>query len=159
MNDIAKTALKLITCILIVSNTAHAQISLKRHIYIQTKQPPIKLTVEIAQTPAQRAKGLMFRENLPANQGMLFIYPKPSIQSMWMKHCKIPLTVAFIDCNQKIINIEPMKVESDALPDFLRKQYSAKRPACFALEANTQWFIHHNIKANQQVLNLPDILR
>src|SRR5258706_3383978 len=67
------------------------------------------LRVEIVETPEQMAKGLMFREKLGRNDGMLFIYDEPGYHSMWMKNTLIALSVAFIDRNGAILNIEDME--------------------------------------------------
>src|SRR6185369_4095951 len=66
------------------------------------------MKVEIVETDAQRAKGLMFREKLGRDEGMLFIYDEHAYQAMWMKNTLIPLSVAFLDRNGVILNIEEM---------------------------------------------------
>ena len=66
------------------------------------------LTVEVAHTEAARSQGLMFRESIGVNDGMLFIFPQPGNFSMWMMNTDIPLSVAFLDEKGAILNIENM---------------------------------------------------
>ncbi len=92
-----------------------------------------KVVAEVASIPSDRAQGLMFRKKMPDGEGMLFVYPQPHITGMWMKNTLIPLSVAFIDNQGVIINIEEMKPETlDA--------HMAKAPAKYSLEMNTGWF-------------------
>jgi uncharacterized membrane protein (UPF0127 family) len=65
--------------------------------------------VEIAQTEAQRAEGLMNRESLADDAGMMFIYFEPTQSGFWMKNTLIPLSIAFIDDEQRIIQIMDME--------------------------------------------------
>ena len=61
--------------------------------------------VELAQTPRQQEVGLMFRTSIPANSGMLFVWPEPQQSSMWMKHCPVPEDMVFIDTGNRIMHI------------------------------------------------------
>ena len=66
--------------------------------------------VEIAQTPEERAKGLMNRDSLPDDAGMMFMFFEPTMSGFWMKDTTIPLSIAFIGEDQtvlEIINMEP----------------------------------------------------
>src|SRR6186997_3434258 len=74
----------------------------------QVRIGPHPMKVEIVETDPQRAKGLMFREKLGRDEGMLFIYDEVAYQAMWMKNTLIPLSVAFIDRDGVILNIEDM---------------------------------------------------
>ena len=69
----------------------------------------ITVPVEVAADNANREKGLMFRKHLPENSGMLFVMDRSDAVCMWMKNTLIPLSVAFIDKDGFIINIEVMK--------------------------------------------------
>jgi len=72
--------------------------------------------VEAADTPAKRAEGLMFRENLPENSGMLFVFENEGIYPFWMKNTLIYLDIIWIDKNGKIVfikeNAQPCKSEN-----------------------------------------------
>lgn len=61
--------------------------------------------VEVADDPAERAKGLMFREQLDENVGMLFVFPREDNHSFWMKKTYVPLDIIFADQNKKIVGI------------------------------------------------------
>lgn len=64
---------------------------------IQTSQGDVNFQVEVAKSPAQLRRGLMFRESLPANQGMIFLHTQPKVIRMWMKNTPIALDMLFID--------------------------------------------------------------
>ena len=106
------------------------------------------MKVEIVDTDPQRYKGLMFREKLGRDEGMLFIYDEPAYQSMWMKNTLIPLSVAFVDDNGVILNIEEMQ------PQTLDSHMSAG-PATYSIEANKGWFAQKGVKPGDKVTGLP----
>ena len=105
------------------------------------------IEVEVAATQAERALGLMNRKAMPESRGMLFVYPAPAYFCMWMKNTRIPLSVAFIDAQGKVINIEDMAPHTET-------NHCAARNAMFALEANQGWFAQHGVSAGTQVLGL-----
>ena len=106
------------------------------------------LKVEVAASDPQRAQGLMHREKLGENDGMLFIFDEPGYHSMWMKNTLIPLSVAFVDGEGRILNIldmEPQTLDS----------HMAAGPARYAIETNKGWFAKKKIKAGDKVTGLP----
>jgi uncharacterized protein len=90
------------------------------------------IRAEVAATDANRQQGLMFREKLEPNEGMVFVFEEPVRTCMWMKNTLIPLSVAFIDQNGKIVNIEEMKAQS-------LESHCAAKPVVYALEMNRGW--------------------
>ena len=121
----------------------------------QQKFPVIALTAgmyviqaEVATTEAQREQGLMFREKLGPNQGMAFLFDAPAGVCMWMKNTLLPLSVAFLDANRKIINIEDMKAQTT-------DSHCAQAPATYALEMNLGWFKQKNIKPGMTIEGFP----
>ena len=94
----------------------------------------VTLHVEVASTHEKRLLGLMHRKKLPKNKGMLFIYPSERIIKLWMKNTSIPLSVAFLNKNKKIINIEKME------PNQTKIIYVSKDLALYAVEVNQGWF-------------------
>ena len=94
----------------------------------------VTLHVEVASTHEKRLLGLMHRKKLPKNKGMLFIYPSERIIKLWMKNTQIPLSVAFLNKNKKIINIEKME------PNQTKVIYKSKDLALYAVEVNQGWF-------------------
>lgn len=62
---------------------------------------------EVAKTKAQRTKGLMFRENLAQDRAMLFVFENTGVHNFWMKNCKIPLDIVWLDENYRVVAISP----------------------------------------------------
>lgn len=114
----------------------------------QVKVAGHALRVEVAATIEQRMKGLMFREKLGANDGMLFVFDEPGYHAMWMKNTPLPLSVAFVDGAGAILNILDME------PHTL-DQHAAAGPAVYAIETNKGWFAKRRIKAGDKVAGLP----
>ncbi|MFN4191785.1 MAG: DUF192 domain-containing protein [Tabrizicola sp.] len=72
--------------------------------------------VELADDPAERAQGLMFRESLPPSQGMLFVYATPGRPSFWMKNTLIPLDMIFADATGTVTRVHDNAVPGDLTP-------------------------------------------
>ena len=106
------------------------------------------LTVEVAASEPQRMQGLMFRKKLGRDDGMLFIFEEPAYHSMWMKNTLIPLSVAFLDADGRILNILDMEPET-------LDTHTAAGPAIYAIETNKGWFAGHGVKAGDKVSGLP----
>ena len=102
---------------------------------------------EVASTPAEREQGLMFRKQLGQNEGMVFIFDSPATVCMWMKNTLIPLSVAFIDNDGKIINIEEMQAQTT-------NNHCGKKLVRYALEMNQGWFKHKNIQPGSSIEGL-----
>ena len=97
------------------------------------------IRAELADTFATRVQGLMHREKLGQNAGMLFVFEEAGIQCMWMKNTLIPLSVAFLDDSGAIINVADMQPRTEAT-------HCAARPARYALEMARGWFAERGIK-------------
>lgn len=117
----------------------------------QTNLPRIKLQAgmfqidtQVAQTPEQRSIGLMFRTDMPAHEGMLFVFEQPATQCFWMKNTLIPLTAAFVADDGTIVNLADMK------PQTTDSHCSAK-PVRFVLEMNQGWFAKRGLKAGSKL--------
>ncbi len=102
------------------------------------------LSVEISDTQEKRKIGLMFRDKLEWNKGMLFIFDEETSLEFWMKNTRIPLSIAFINSKYVIVDIQQMK-------PFSKDTYLSKFPALYALEVNKGWFKQHNIKAGEML--------
>lgn len=94
-----------------------------------------RFEVEIADTSEERARGLMFREELGEDQGMLFVYEEENDRSFWMKNTLIPLDIIFLDSDFEVINIERADPEPNTSDDNLQR-YRSDRPAQYVLEIN-----------------------
>jgi uncharacterized membrane protein (UPF0127 family) len=106
-----------------------------------------KITAEVASTDAERSKGLMHRRMLPENRGMLFVFPETALHAMWMVNTYVPLSVAFLDAEGSIINIEDMTPHTQT-------PHGATRPAKYALEMNRGWFRNRSIAPGARVEGL-----
>lgn len=104
-----------------------------------------ELKIEIAETPSQHAYGLMNRSSLPENHGMLFVFEEEDFRSFWMKNTFVDLSIAYIDKNRKIIEIQDMKAVSSSL-DANLPTYPSSGKAMYALEVSQGWFKKNNIK-------------
>ena len=93
---------------------------------------------EVADNDSARMRGLMFRQGLAPNHGMLFVFDRPEMQCMWMRNTLIALSVAFLDDDGTVVNIEEMKPQTD-------ESHCARRPVRYALEMSAQWFSRHGI--------------
>lgn len=98
-----------------------------------------KIRAEVVRTEGEKARGLMFRDKLAADEGMLFVYEREEFLTFWMKNTPLPLSIAFIDQKGRIVDIQDME------PFSLRTHTSA-RPARYALEMNRNWFQKNGIK-------------
>jgi uncharacterized membrane protein (UPF0127 family) len=106
------------------------------------------LNVEVVATQAAMAKGLMYRDSLPADQGMLFIEPVARRLSFWMKNTKIPLDIAFLTDDGLILQIEPM-TPLDETP--ILAHYAVR----LAIETNHGWWAKNGVKVGDRVSGLP----
>ncbi len=75
-----------------------------------------RFTVELADSEAERNKGLMFRETMPRSAGMLFVYPEPDIVGFWMKNTLIPLDMIFLDETGTVQRIHANAIPHDETP-------------------------------------------
>lgn len=105
------------------------------------------IQAEVASTDQTRAVGLMFRKSMEANRGMLFIFEMRSRHCMWMKNTLIPLSVAFMDDDGRILNIADMTPHDET-------SHCAVGPARYALEMNRGWFAGKGIKPGAKVSGL-----
>ncbi len=92
-----------------------------------------RIEAEVAASQENRMLGLMQRKRMPPNHGMLFVFTEPQRHCMWMKNTLLPLSVAFLDDEGRILNVEDMQPQTE-------DNHCAARPARFALEMNLGWF-------------------
>ena len=136
-------AFRLILGLLVVFTT----FSCSKSGILQTQEIKInqwKLTVEIADTPETQEKGLMGRESMAEDQGMLFVYDRDSRKSFWMKNTLIPLSIAYIAADGTIREIYDMEPLSTRIVD-------SRHSVRYALEVNQGAFQRHGIKEGDKV--------
>jgi uncharacterized membrane protein (UPF0127 family) len=98
-----------------------------------------RIEAEVAASDQNRQIGLMNRAAMAPQRGMLFVFPQENTHCMWMRNTLIPLSVAFLDAEGTIINIENMQPQTE-------NNHCAKVPARYALEMNLGWFAQRGIK-------------
>jgi uncharacterized membrane protein (UPF0127 family) len=104
------------------------------------------LAVDLADDPQERREGLMGIEELPADQGMAFVWPEPVDTTFWMKETLVPLSVAFVDESGHVIEVLDMQpCETEPCPS-----YGIDEPFVLAVEANLGWFDDHGVGAGDR---------
>ncbi len=107
-----------------------------------------KLVAEVAATAEQRTTGLMHRFSLQPDHGMLFVFERAEPQGFWMRNTFIPLSIAFIASDGRIVNIEDMTPQTETT-------HWSRGPVLYALEMRQGWFAKRGIKAGDRVEGLP----
>ena len=105
----------------------------------------LPLRIEIPQTPGEFKTGLMFRESLDTDSGMLFVFDRVAQQSFHMSHTTIPLDIAFIDeegCIESIKELVPLR----------REPVYSNAQVLYALEVNRGWFAENKVKVGDQII-------
>lgn len=141
MTYVIKSAISWLTTgfVLLLSSVAVAQQAMP---VIELSAGFHRIEAEVAATDRHRQVGLMHRQSMPPQRGMLFVFTQDNTHCMWMRNTLIPLSVAFMDEAGRIINIEDMTPHSE-------DNHCAKRPARYALEMNRGWFAQRGIAPGQ----------
>jgi len=103
-----------------------------------------RLNLEIARTPDEHQVGLMYRKTLDPDSGMLFVYDHPATEGYWMHNTYVPLSIAWIDQNGTIVDIQDMQALTD-------DAHFPVAPYWYALEANMGWYVDHGVGVGQQI--------
>ena len=106
------------------------------------------IRAELAITPEQRQKGLMYRRDLATHEGMLFVFDDAMPQCFWMRNTPTPLSIAFVADDGKIVNIDDMK-------PFDESSHCSAAPVRFVLEMNQGWFDKRGIKPGFKLMGTP----
>lgn len=121
----------------------------------QTKLERVALTAgihridaQIAATPQQREIGLMFRKDMPQQEGMIFVFDQPNQQCFWMKNTVLPLSAAFVADDGTIVNVVDMKPQT-------LDSHCSEKPVRYVLEMNLGWFAKKGIKAGTKLQGPP----
>lgn len=106
------------------------------------------ITAEAATTPQTRTVGLMYRERLAPNHGMLFVFEDKSQQCFWMRNTPVPLTIAFIEDDGTIAQLADMAPKTEV-------SHCSQKPVRYALEMEQGWFAKRGIAAGAKIGGLP----
>lgn len=106
-----------------------------------------RLVAEVAATEAARTTGLMNRFSLQPDHGMLFVFHEPQPLAFWMKNTYVPLSIAFIGPDGRILNIDDMAPQTE-------NTHLSRGRALYALEMKKGWFQQHAIEAGEFVTGL-----
>jgi uncharacterized protein len=105
----------------------------------------VSITIEIADTPEARIKGLMERWSLPELHGMLFIFDYPDMQRFWMHNTPLSLDMIFVDENRRILNI------AESTTPMSRQTYSSRGPAKYVVEVRAGFSKRHGIEEGMSI--------
>ncbi|MBT8545907.1 DUF192 domain-containing protein [Polynucleobacter paneuropaeus] len=130
-----------------IASSANAQLNIGLRT-IQMKVGIYSIQAEVADSPDLREVGLMNRTSLLTNSGMLFIFEQKAGNCFWMKNTKLPLSIAFIADDGKIVNIEEMQADTT-------NNHCPKAPIRYALEMNKGWFSERVIVPGNTIQGLP----
>ncbi len=103
-----------------------------------------RIEAELAHTDQARQTGLMNRRSMPAQHGMIFVFTQDARHCMWMKNTLIPLSVAFLDGEGRILNIADMQPQT-------LDSHCAAGPARYALEMNLGWFAERGLTPGAKI--------
>jgi uncharacterized membrane protein (UPF0127 family) len=106
------------------------------------------IRAEVAVTAAQRQQGLMYRRDLGAHEGMLFVFPQAGTQCFWMRNTPTPLSIAFLRDDGSVVNILDMAPHSEA-------NHCSTEPVRYALEMNQGWFAKRGVKPGFKLKGAP----
>ena len=112
-----------------------------------------RIDLEVARTAQEHEVGLMYRESLPPNGGMLFVYQAEAREGYWMYHTLIPLSIAWIARDGTIVDIQDMPRLNDPndVSEASQKVYYPAGPYWYALEVNSGWFLEYGVGVGQQI--------
>lgn len=106
-----------------------------------------RVVAEVAATEPTRTTGLMNRFSLQPDHGMLFVFREPQLLAFWMKNTYVPLSIAFIGADGRILNLADMAPQTEST-------HPSRGLALYALEMKKGWFAQHGIDAGESVAGL-----
>ncbi len=117
----------------------------------------VEVEVEIADDIFEVTRGLMYRTELAEDQGMLFVFSDEQQRSFWMKNTFIPLSIAYIDSEGRIVDIQKMEPVNNGqnVPDAELPRYVSAEPAMYALEVNQGFYEERGIEVGDTA-EIPD---
>ncbi|WP_091569522.1 DUF192 domain-containing protein [Oryzisolibacter propanilivorax] len=107
-----------------------------------------RIEAQVARSPSERQVGLMLRRDMPAHEGMLFVFEQPGVQCFWMKNTLLPLTAAFVADDGTIVNLADMQPQTE-------DSHCSAKPVRYVLEMNRGWFQQRGLKAGARLAGVP----
>jgi uncharacterized membrane protein (UPF0127 family) len=107
-----------------------------------------KIVAEVARTPQQQQVGMMMRTQMAQHEGMLFVFDDVSPRCFWMKNTLLPLSIAFVADDGRIVNLADMQPRSEA-------SHCSSEPVRYALEMNQGWFAKRGIQPGYRLKGSP----
>lgn len=138
----------MLTAACLTSDAAWAQDGPQKLRTIQLRAGMQNITAEVAMSDRERNIGLMHRTQMGTHEGMLFVFERPGIQCFWMKNTLIPLSVAFVDDDGTIVNVDEMKPQT-------LDSHCSDRPVRYVLEMNTGWFKKRALTTGSKLTGQP----
>lgn len=123
----------------------------KIELRLQTPAGETIVHAEVADEPSELQEGLMFREVLEENEGMLFVFKEEARHRFWMKNTLIPLDMVFIAANGTIVDI----LQADPCPQEPCETYGPKEEARYVLEVNQGFSEEHRVGEGDSVSGMP----
>jgi uncharacterized protein len=147
--------LSMALCLLMLAGTQKASAQDAQEAQQPQQLPSITLQAgmylikaEVAQRQREHAIGLMWRKSMGINDGMLFIFPQATKQCFWMKNTLIPLSIAFIADDGRVVNVDEMQPQTE-------KSHCSIQPVRYVLEMNKGWFSKRGIHPGFQLTGAP----
>jgi len=138
----------IIAAVAVIFVLATSNMPAQKSVSVEFPNSGVSLNVEVADTPYMLGRGLMFRQKMFIDSGMLFVFPQPQELKFWMKNTLMPLDMIFISENFTIVNIaenaQPCVSESC-------KIYSSIAPAKYTIETNAGFVRTNGIKVGDSV--------
>lgn len=123
---------------------AAASCEARPQVILHTRGGAVRVQVELADTPETRARGLMYRKELPRNAGMLFVFPEEDKLEFWMKNTPLPLDMIFFDRNRRVVGIV------ERAQPFSTTPRGPGVPAQYVLEVNGGFAAEHGIQVGDR---------
>jgi uncharacterized protein len=148
-NPSIQRALALLGLALALSGSAAAQTEAQPRLDTVTLQAGMhNIRAEVARTPLQTQTGMMFRREMASHEGMLFVFDGLTKRCFWMKNTLLPLSIAFIADDGRIVNLAEMEPQS-------QDSHCSSEPVRYALEMNQGWFAKRGIKPGFKLKGAP----
>lgn len=111
----------------------------------------VQVSLELVSEPGARSRGLMFRDSLAPNSGMLFVFPREGVYPFWMKNTRMPLSIAFLDRSGRIVGLDEMQPFDTLTLHMPRESF------LYAVEMDSGWFRAHGV-GEGDTIELPPFL-